>query len=37
MKKIDIKKLILGLIDTFLNAGKISIDLRKKGLVKKTR
>ena len=37
MKKIDIKKLILGLIDTFLNAGKISIDLRKKGLVKKNK
>ena len=32
MQKIDIKKIIEDLIETFLNAGKISLELRKKGL-----
>ena len=32
MTKIDIKKIVESLIDTFLNAGKISLELRKKGL-----
>ena len=32
MLKIDIKKIIEDLIETFLNAGKISLELRKKGL-----
>tara|TARA_B100001741_G_C16429559_1_gene540254 strand:- start:18 stop:785 length:768 start_codon:yes stop_codon:yes gene_type:complete len=32
MQKIDIKKIIEDLIETFLNAGKTSLELRKKGL-----
>ncbi len=34
MKKIDIKKIVESLIDTFLHAGEISLELRKKGLTK---
>ena len=37
MKEINIKELILNLIDTFLSAGEISIDLRNKGLTKKIK
>ena len=37
MTKIDIKKNVESLIDTFLYAGKISLELRKKGLVKKIK
>ena len=35
MTEINIEKLTRDLIDTFLNAGKISINLRKAGLTKK--
>ena len=34
MTKIEIKKIVESLIKTFLNAGKISLELRKKGLTK---
>ena len=34
MTKIEIQKIVENLIDTFLYAGKISIDLREKGLIK---
>ena len=34
MNKTDIKKVVESLIDTFLNAGEISLELRKKGLTK---
>ena len=37
MNKIDIKKITNDLIDTFLNAGQISLELRKKGLIKKIK
>jgi len=37
MKKIDIKKTVENLIDTFISAGKISIDLRLKGLTQKIK
>ena len=37
MSKIDLKDIVENLIDTFLKAGKISIDLRKKGLIKKIK
>ena len=37
MIEIDIKKIVESLIDTFLEAGKISLELRKKGLIKKTK
>ena len=37
MKKIEIKKIVENLIDTFLNAGEISIKLRKDGLIKKIK
>ena len=37
MIKIDIKKIVESLIDTFLEAGKISLELRKKGLIKKIK
>ena len=37
MSKINIKEIIESLIDTFLNAGKISLELRKKGLTKKIK
>ena len=35
MTKINIKDVVENLVDTFLNAGKISLDLRNKGLTKK--
>ena len=34
MIKINIKEIVEKLIDTFLNAGKISLELREKGLIK---
>ena len=34
MKQIEIKATIERLIDTFLYAGKVSIELREKGLIK---
>ena len=37
MKKIDFKNIVENLIDTFLNAGKISLELREKGLTKKIK
>ena len=37
MKKIDLKEIVENLIDTFINAGKISLDLRVKGLSKKIK
>ena len=37
MKENDIKKIINAQIDTFLYAGKIALDLRKKGLIKKIK
>ena len=37
MNKIDIKIVVENLIDTFLQAGKISLDLRRKGLTKKIK
>ena len=37
MNKIDIKIIVENLIDTFLQAGKISLDLRRKGLTKKIK
>ena len=35
MTKINIKEIVESLIDTFLSAGKISLELREKGLLKK--
>ena len=37
MTKIDIQKIVENLIDTFLYAGKVSLELRKKGLTKKIK
>ena len=37
MKKINIKNIVENLINTFLSAGEVSIDLRKKGLTKKIK
>ena len=37
MNKIDLKNIVENLIDTFLSAGKISLELREKGLTKKTK
>ncbi len=37
MSKINIKEIIESLIDTFLNAGKVCLELRKKGLTKKMK
>tara|TARA_Y100000992_G_C21188973_1_gene454594 strand:- start:114 stop:884 length:771 start_codon:yes stop_codon:yes gene_type:complete len=37
MTKINLKKIVEDLIDTFLNAGKISLELREKGLTKKIK
>ena len=37
MTKINIKDVVENLIDTFLNAGKISLDLRDMGLTKETK
>ena len=37
MNEINIKEIVENLIDTFLKAGKISLELRKKGLIKKMK
>ncbi len=37
MNEINIRNIVENLIDTFLYAGKISLDLRKKGLIKKMK
>ena len=37
MNKNDLKKIVEKLIDTFLYAGKISLKLREKGLIKKIK
>ena len=37
MTQSDIKKIVENLIQTFLDAGKISIDLRKRGLTKEIK
>ncbi len=37
MNKLDIKKIVEDLIDTFLHAGEVSLDLRDKGLTKKIK
>ena len=37
MNQSNIKKIVEDLIQTFLNAGKISLDLRKRGLVKEIK
>ncbi len=37
MTKIDLKKVVENLIDTFIYAGKISLELRKKGLTKEIK
>ena len=37
MKQNDIKKIVEDLIQTFLDAGKVSLDLRKKGLIKEIK
>ena len=37
MNKNEIKKIVVELIQTFLNAGKVSLDLRKQGLIKKIK
>ena len=35
MNKINIKEIVESLVDTFMYAGKVSLELRKKGLTKK--
>ena len=37
MTKINIKEIVENLVDTFLNAGKVSLDLRDKGLTKEVK
>ena len=37
MTELNIKKIVEELIDTFYYAGKISLDLREKGLIKETK
>ena len=37
MSNLDIKKIVENLIKTFLEAGKVSLELRKKGLIKKIK
>ena len=37
MIKIDIKEIVENLIDTFLYAGKVSLELREKGLIEKIK
>ena len=37
MNKIDIEKTVKDLIDTFLQAGEVSLELREKGLIKETK
>ena len=34
MTKVNLKEIVESLIDTFLNAGQVALDLRKKGLTK---
>ena len=37
MLDVNLKNIVENLVDTFLNAGKVSIDLRKKGLIKEIK
>ena len=37
MNKLNIKEIVESLIDTFINAGQLSLELREKGLTKKTK
>ena len=37
MNKINLKKIVENLVETFLYAGRISIELRQKGLIKKIK
>ena len=37
MNEINIKDIIINLIDTFLYAGKVSLELREKGLTKEIK
>ena len=37
MNKINIKQTVENLIDTFLDAGRLSLELRKKGLIKEIK
>ena len=37
MTKINIKEIVESLVDTFLYAGKVSLDLRKQGLTKEIK
>ena len=37
MTEINLKEIVKKLINTFLKAGEISIDLRKRGLIKKIK
>ena len=37
MNKIEIKNTVEKLIETFLKAGRVCLDLRKKGLIKKIK
>jgi len=37
MNKFDTKKIVEDLIDTFLHAGKVSLELREKGLIKEIK
>ena len=37
MNNLNLKEIVENLIDTFIHAGKISLDLRKQGLIKKIK
>ncbi len=37
MNNLNLKEIVENLIDTFIHAGKISLDLRKQGLIKKLK
>ena len=37
MNNLNLKEIVENLIDTFIHAGKISLDLRKQGLIKKVK
>ena len=37
MNSTEIEKIILSLLETFVTLGKVSLDLRKKGLIKETK
>tara|TARA_Y100001954_G_scaffold78623_1_gene86360 strand:+ start:699 stop:818 length:120 start_codon:yes stop_codon:yes gene_type:complete len=37
MNDINIKEVIINLIDTFLYAGKVSLELREKGLIQRNK